>query len=322
MEQLFLVGPLDEQIQKGFLAQLPEGVALQHIKSADDYPRLAQADYIVLRSLQIRGEHIPLLGKAKLIQRWGVGYDTVDIREAGEAGIPVAVIAGANATPVAEMTLLLLLAVYRRLIPLHNGIEQGKWEREQYLPVSYTIEGKLAGIVGLGAIGKKVARLLRAFGADVIYHDAYRLQPAAEEELGVAYRPLEELLELSDIVSVHLPLTEDTRGLIDAEALGRMKRTAVLLNTAREEIVSRTDLVNALKRGEILGAGLDALEADVAQDNPFRELDNVVLTPHVAGNTTDNSAGMIRRCVANIKAVRAGEKLAPPDLVNGAYLNV
>ena len=320
MEKVYVVGPFSPAMRKALQEAFPAGYVLEYISSYEEYDCLKEADYVILRTLEMKGASLDNLERCKLIQRWGAGFDSVDIHSAGERGIPVAVTAGINATPVSEMALALMLAVYRNLVPMTNNIMNGRWEREEFSKRSYTISGKRVGIFGIGNIGRKVAALCRAFGAEVIYYDPYRLTAEREQELQVTYCDQETLWKTSDIITLHSPLTEDTRHMANAQTLAMMKKDAILINTARAELVDLEALAEVLREGRLLGAGLDAIEETIISKNPLQGLPNVVLTAHLGGNTVDNSVHMARRCAEQILAVGAGEKLSAPHLVNGQFL--
>ena len=321
MEKIVIAGPFNAGMKKALEAAIPQDrFEIEYITSPEEYDRFLTADYVVLRTLSIGAADMEMLPRAKLIQRWGAGYDTVDIEAAGKRGIQVAVTAGMNATPVSEMALALMLAVYRNLVPMTNGVMEGRWEREEYAKRSYTISGKTVGIYGAGNIGRKVARLCQAFGAEIIYYDPYRLKPEMEEALGLTFVTPERLFAESDILTLHAPLTEETRGIVNAKTLAAMKDGAVLINTAREELVDHAAVAEALSSGKLLGAGFDAIEEHFAEDNPFRGMKNVVLSGHLGGNTADNAVQMARRIAEQIDAVSRGERLAAPHLVNGSFL--
>jgi phosphoglycerate dehydrogenase-like enzyme len=300
---------------------LPEGFEFFLVPTRNEYNKLPEADYIVFRTLEIREETIKTLRRTKLIQRWGAGYDIIDIKAAGEHHIPVAVMSGINSTQVAEMTILLTLAVLRNIISLHNGILNGQWPKTEFMKRSYVINGKLAGIVGLGSIGMKVAALFRAFGAEVQYFDAIRRTPEIETKLGVRYVSFEELLETSDIVSLHVPLTGTTKHIMNKSTLALMKPTAVLINTSRGNVIDEAELYDALSRNLLLGVGLDVFENEpVLKDSPLRSLTNVVMSPHIGGSTVDNNDNMARRAIENIIKVSLGQPVRSADLVNAPYL--
>ena len=320
METIAVIGPFNGAMQTALKNAVPQ-LSFHLIFSPEiNQELLRQADYVILRTLRLDAPEIALLDKCRLIQRWGAGFDTVDIAAAGKRGIPVAVTAGMNATPVSEMALALMLAVYRNVVPMTQDAMNGVWSREVYAKRSYTISGKTVGIYGIGNIGRKVAALTKAFGAEVIYYDPFRLSEDREKALGVTYVDPDALLRDSDILSLHAPLTEQTRNFICADTLAKMKDGAVLINTAREELVDYAAAAEALKSGKLLGAGFDAIEEDLVKANPFAGLRNVVLTQHLGGNTTDNAVQMAQRIAQQITAVRDGQKLEKPHLVNGEYL--
>ena len=321
MERVMVVGPFNSTMREALQAAFPPSFQLEYLTSYKEYGQLKNADYIILRTLELKREALEGLKRCKLIQRWGVGYDSVDIQAAGARGIGVAVTAGINATPVSEMALALTLAVYRNLVPMTNRIMEGVWDREAFSKRSFTISGKRVGVFGMGQIGQKVAALCRAFGAEVIYYDPYPLSQKREQELGITRCDWKTIWETSDIVSLHSPLTESNRHMINARTLGMMKKDAVLINTARAELVDLNALATALREGRILGAGLDAIEENITKENPLKGLPNVVLTAHLGGNTVDNAVHMAKRCAEQICVVSAGGQLAFPHLVNGAYLN-
>lgn len=320
MERIVVAGPFNEAmraaLQDAFSDQRVELLFTAEIRQE----LLDSADYVILRTLSIGKEQLATMNRTKLIQRWGAGYDTVDIAAAGEKGIQVAVTAGMNATPVSEMALALTLAVYRNLVPLTNDVMQGVWSRENYSKRSYTISGKTVGVYGSGNIGKKVIRLFKAFGAKVIYYDPCRMPETLEQKLGVAYVTLEELFAASDILTLHAPLTAETEHCINAETLAQMKDGSVLINTARAELVDYPAVAQALRCGRLLGVGFDAIEEEFLKENPFKGMKNVVLTAHLGGNTVDNAVHMARRCAEQIRTVSAGGRLEFPHLVNGEYM--
>lgn len=316
MEKVLVIGPFNESMKSALEQAFDERFALEYITSREEYNRITDADYIILRTLDLNAEDIAAMKKVKLIQRWGAGFDTVDIKAAAEKKIPVAVTYGINSTPVAEMTMALTLAVYRGLVPMTNGIQAGKWEREAVSKNSFTINSKTVGIIGIGNIGRKVAALFQAFGAQVIYYDLFRLSPEREQELNLTYSELDEIWGKCDIISLHAPATPETLHIVNAESLNKMKDGAVLINTAREELVDMEALATVLKEGKLLGVGLDAIEERTMSSLPFAGLNNVVLTAHLGGNTADNAIHMAKRCAEQVAAVSAGEKLTAPHVVN------
>lgn len=321
MEKVVIIGPFNPTMRTALEKSFDSEVfKLEFAGESIDSEQVRDADYIILRTLSMDARCIQYLERTRMIQRWGAGFDTVDIQEAGRHGIQVAVTYGMNATPVAELAVALTLAVYRNIVPLTNDIMNGRWSREEYSRRSYTISGKTVGILGSGNIGRKVAALYKAFGANIIYYDPYRLTDKQEQELGMKFVSQEELWRKADILTLHAPLTEDTQHVINTDTLSHMKDGTVLINTAREELVDHDAVATALVSGKLLGAGFDAVESHFAEDNPFHGMSNVVLTPHLGGNTVDNAVHMARRCAGQIAAVSRGERLEPPNLVNEAYL--
>ena len=245
--------------------------------------------------------------KLRLIQLLSAGYDRADIVAARRAGVPIANNGGANAVAVAEHAVLLMLAVCRRLPLQHDNVRGGRW-RGNETPRVHELRGRTLGIVGLGTIGKKTARLARAFGMTVQYYDIARLSEDAEDALGVRFRLLGELLRTSDIVSLHVPLNPSTRHLVGARELALLKPTAVLVNTSRGPVVDEVALTEALSAGRIAGAGLDVFDQEPPDaDNPLFSLDNVVLTAHLAGPTAESAPARLRNAFDNVERVERGE---------------
>ena len=245
--------------------------------------------------------------KLRLIQLLSAGYDRADVSAARRAGVPLANNGGANAVAVAEHAVLLMLAVCRRLPLQHANVGSGRW-RGNEPPRVHELKGRTLGIVGLGTIGKKTARLAGAFGMTVHYYDIARLTEDAEDALGVQFRLLGELLRTSDIVSLHVPLNPTTRHLVGAREIALLKPTAVLVNTSRGPVVDEVALTEALAAGKIAGAGLDVFDQEPPDaDNPLFSLDNVVLTAHLAGPTVESSTARLRNAFDNVERVERGE---------------
>lgn len=286
------------------LHQLPSTASVDDIAAA-----IREAEYLLGFVRFIPDEALQRASRLKLIQVLSAGYDRVNIAGARAACIPICTNGGANAVAVAEHAIMLMLAVYRKLVAFHPNVAAGRWH--QGLPRVediYEIEGKTVGLVGLGNIGQQVARRLKAFDAQVIYYDTIRRSPEEEARLDVRYVPLETLLETADIVSLHVPLNDTTRGMINTQALARMKPKAILINTCRGEVVNEDDLVEALRAGRILGAGLDTQAKEPPDPhNPLLDLPNVTLTPHSAGPTVDSFRKRFHNGYANIQRVASGQ---------------
>lgn len=248
--------------------------------------------------------------KVKLFQLLSAGYDTVDIEAARGAGVPVCNNGGANSTAVSEHAMMLMMAVCRRLVWQHESVVSGRWRGNNPGAVKlFELRDKVLGLVGLGAIGKKVARLANAFGMRVQYYDINRVSEAEEDALSVRFRLLGEILATSDIVSLHVPLTPASKHMIGAKELASMKRTAFLVNTCRGPVIDEVALTAALEGGTIAGAGLDVFDEEPPPaDNPLFRLTNVILTPHYAGPTWDNQQARFRNAFDNCQRVARGDK--------------
>jgi phosphoglycerate dehydrogenase-like enzyme len=272
------------------------------------YQAAADAEYYLGLARQMGGEFFRAAPKLRLVQLLSAGYDRVDVEAARKAGVPVANNGGANAIAVAEHTLLLMLAVLKRLVRFHNDVVAGKWRVGDLAEARvYELAGRTLGIVGLGNIGKKVARRAAAFDMKVQYYDIARLTEDQEDALGVRFVLLAELLRTSDVVSLHVPLDDTTRNMISTRELGLMQPSAILINTCRGPVVDEAALHRALTQGQIAGAGLDVMvEEPPAPHHPLFALPNVTLTPHSAGPTWENWTARFRNGFDNIQRVAGG----------------
>ncbi len=272
------------------------------------YQAAADAEYYLGLARQMGGEFFRAAPRLRLVQLLSAGYDRVDVEAARKAGVPVANNGGANAIAVAEHTLMLMLAVLKRLVRFHNDVVAGKWRVGDFAEARvYELAGKTLGIVGLGNIGKKVARRAAAFDMDVQYHDIVRLTEDQEDALGVRFVLLAELLRTSDVVSLHVPLDDTTRSMLGPRELAMMKPSAILINTCRGPVVDEAALHRALTQGQIAAAGLDVMvEVPPAPAHPLLALPNVTLTPHTAGPTWENWTARFRNGYDNIQRVAAG----------------
>src|SRR5580765_2009338 len=282
------------------------------------YQAAAEAEYFLGSTRQMGGEFFRSAPKLRLVQLTSAGYDRVDIEAARKAGVPVSNNGGANAIAVAEHTLMLILAVLKRVVRFHNDVVAGKWRVGGFDDQRvYELSRKTLGIVGLGNIGKKVARRAAAFDMTVQYYDIARLTEAEEDALGVRFVLLPELLRTSDVVSLHVPLDDSTRHLLGAREFAQMKPGAILINTCRGPVVDEAALHAALKSGQVAGAGLDVLvEEPPATNHALFSLPNVTLTPHSAGPTWENWTARFRNGFDNIQRVAAGRapKWVIPEL--------
>jgi phosphoglycerate dehydrogenase-like enzyme len=287
------------------LKALPPAAKAEEITAA-----MRDADYLVGFLRHLPDEAYTGAAKLKLVQVLSAGYDSVNIAGARKAHIPICQNGGANSVAVSEHAVLLILAVYRKLAAFHQNMAAGKWH--QGIPKIVDVlelEGKTVGIVGLGNIGEKAARRLRAFECHLVYYDIVRRSAEEEQKLGVRFVPFETLLETSDVVTLHVPLNDSTRHMIDAKALARMKPKSIVINTCRGEVVDEVALTSALQSGKILGAGLDTFAKEPTDPtNPLLKLPNVTLTPHSAGPTEESFAKRFRNGYANVQRVSSGQK--------------
>ncbi len=251
--------------------------------------------------------------RLRVIARAGVGYDAVDVPAATERGIAVTITPGTNQDSVAEHTFALMLALAKDLVNQHQGTRAGHWPRQSNQP----LRGRTLGIVGLGRIGKAVAVRGQAFAMRLLAYEPYP-DAAFVKHHGITLVPLEQLLRESDYVSLHTPLTEQSRHLINRRTLALMKPSAYLINTARGGLVNEADLIEALRGRKIAGAGLDVFEEEPPGITPLLELDNVVVTPHTAGvdvqSRDDMALSAARAVVALSKGEWPAEQVVNPEV--------
>ena len=236
--------------------------------------------------------------RLKVISRYGAGYDRVDVAAAKECGITVTTTPGVNSEAVAELAVGMMLSLARQIPYLDRTTREGKWLRA----TGTELRGKTVGIVGLGAIGKNVARCCAGIGMKVIAFDSFP-NAAYCREHGIGQVELEELLHTADFISLHLPLNDETRHMIDARTIAGMKPGAVVINTSRGAIVDEQAAYEALCSGQLGGLGLDAFEQEPPEASPLFELPNVVLTPHTGAHTREATLGMARLAVENLISV-------------------
>ncbi len=277
--------------------------------TADYEVALGQAEYMVCYpNVPLKDAFYRAAPRVRIVQLLSAGYDAVDLEAARRAKVPVANNGGANAVSVSEHALMLMLTVARKVVWQHTSVAAGRWRGNGPAPRMYELHDKTLGIVGLGTIGKKVARLARAFGMRVQYYDIARLTEDQEDALGVRFRLLRELIRTSDVVSLHVPLNASTRHLLGAEELALMKPTAILVNTSRGPVIDEPALTRVLSEGRIFGAGLDVFDQEPPPSgNPLLKLDNVVLTAHFAGPTWDNHVARFRNAFDNVQRIARGE---------------
>ena len=294
---------------------LPREELLRALEEAD----VVLGDYTF--HMKIDRELCRAMRKARLIQQPSTGFDHIDVDACREMGIPVANAGGANSASVAEYTIMAALALLKRLMEAHLRTAAGEWPQWELMDKgTYDLLGKTWGIIGLGRIGLEVARRLQGWGVTVLYYDKVRREDA-ERELGARYTRLSRLLRESDIVSLHVPLTPETRGMIGERELRAMKPTSILINPSRGELVDEQALAKALREGWIAGAAVDVYSREPpGPEHPLIKLKqeapwvNLILTPHIAGANSDARQRIVRFSVENVLRALKGEK--PLAVVN------
>ena len=278
--------------------------------SAEYRAALPEAEYIFGQAGPMDAEFHRSAPRLKLVQLFSAGYDRVDLEAARAAKVPVCNNGGANSMSVAEHTILLMLAVYRRLTWQHEMVSSGRWRGNQEPSGLRELHAKTVGVVGLGNIGKRVARIASGgFAARIQYYDIVRLSEDQEDATGWRYRLLDELLQTSDIVTLHVPLTKLTRNMISIPELALMQPHAILINACRGGVVDLPALHDALVSGKIAGAGLDVFPQEPpAPEEAVLSLDNVVLSAHLAGSSHETRVKMLRNAFDNALRVSRGER--------------
>ena len=255
----------------------------------------------------------------KVIANFGVGFEHIDIDGATQRGIPVTNTPGVLTDATADLALALILATARRVVEGDKRVREGKFQYwAPLLFLGQDVSGKTLGIIGMGRIGKAVARRAAGFSMRLIYHSRTRLSPLEEQELGASWQPLETLLREADFVTLHVPLTPHTRHLIGSRELEVMKNSAYLIHTARGPVVDEAALVAALRQGQIRGAGLDVYEREPELCPGRADLENVVLRPHVGSATVETRTRMALMAAENLLAGLRGDP--PPNCLNWAEL--
>ncbi len=289
MMKVVLAGTYPAHTYEKLRKLLPEDqFDLVAVDRQEDYDAMTDAEIMILRIFKAPKEVIVRNPKLKMILRWGAGFDSVDIEAAGKRGVLVTNTPGANANAVSELAVTLMLTVYRKIIVHTDSLRKGEWSKNTFLNSSFSLYGKKVGIVGGGNIGRQVAQKVQAFGAETRYYDAFRLSEEMEEKFSMKYVSLEELLQTSDVVTLHVPLLDSTRHMIGAEQICSMKDGAVIINTARGGLIDDHALCAAVKSGKLLGAGLDGVEEEpLPARHELLTTPNIVVTPHVGGGTAD-----------------------------------
>ncbi len=320
-ETVVVLDPITPATAERLRALLPPGLALTH-GTARDEPHLqaiiAEADYAISGQIGVNAAVLGAATRLKLLHKWGVGVDNLDLEAARARGILVARTTGSNAVPVAEFTIGLMIDTLRSLAHAASELGRGHWVGGNFARPSFLLSGKTVGLVGFGAIGQTVAKLLSGFGCTILYHKPKPVAAEVEIALGARHVGLPELLAQSDVVSLHCPLTPHTTGLIDRAALAAMKPTAVLVNVARGGVVVEPDLIWALENKVIQAAAMDVFATEpLPADSPLLGLAGLTVTPHIAASSADTFDATVLQMFGNIARVSRGEPVPARDLVVG-----
>jgi phosphoglycerate dehydrogenase-like enzyme len=317
MPRILLIDPIPIPLAEQLGRVFPVGTTFDVVPTLSEEDlaqRAAEADILLVLHRPVDAHVLALAPHVRFIQNLGVGYDNLDLVALHAAGVVAAYTPGANAQAVAEHTVLLMLAVLKRFVSAESGARHGGWQTLELFQAGL---GDLAtasvGLIGFGNIGRAVAQRLQPFGARLLYTARQAVDPTVEGQLGVHYAVLDDLLASSTIVSLHLPLTDATRGLMGDAEFTRMQAGAVLINAARGDLIDESALRRALVSGHLGGAGLDVLHDERPGGNPFADLSQVIVTPHMAGGSRAAIAQIQQMAITNVVRFLRGE--APLNLV-------
>ncbi|HEV8677082.1 MAG TPA: 2-hydroxyacid dehydrogenase [Methylomirabilota bacterium] len=292
--------------------ETPPGFRLLLLDSPDRAAaraRLAEAEFVLIADWALTAEDLEAAPRLRLVQHQGVGYERIDTAALAARKIPLCLCPAGTATGVGEHTLLLILALLKKVVVAHQALVEGRWLQWALRTETRDLDGKTLGLIGFGRTGRATARRTRGFELRLLAHDPYiSLTPTERAEYGVELVGRDRLLREADIVSCHVPLTAETRHLVNRETLGLMKPSAYLVNVSRGGVVDQEALVEALRARRIAGAALDVFEPEpLPPGHPLTTLDNVVLTPHIAAGTLDAFRTKMRFAFANLRRVVEGE---------------
>ena len=269
--------------------------------------RIGDIDYILASGrYKIDKELLSKAKKLKMVQRTGVGLDSIDLEALKEKGTPLYVNAGVNSESVAELTLLFILAGLRKLPTINSNLKKGIWNKQDQGVQTNELKGKKVGLIGMGNIAKRVANLLIPFGVDVFYYDPFKLPDKEETNLKVSYSGLDVVLQICDIISLHCPFSENTKHIINKNTIEEMKDGVALINTARGGLINTEDLIYSLRNNKFSFVCLDVYENEPIKESELFGFDNVITTPHIGGITKESFSKMMEDAIRNIKAFDKG----------------
>ena len=311
MSRILLIDPMPLPLVERMRPMFPAGANLDVVStlSEEDLARHnADAEILLVIHRKVDARILSILPHVRFIQRVGVGYDNLDLDALQAAGVVAAYTPGANAVAVAEHTILLILALLKRFPAAESATRQGGWPTMELFQAGLgDLANSTVGLVGFGSIGQAVAQRLAPFGPHLLYTTRHAVDSATEQQFGVRYVSLDDLLASSTIVSLHVPLTGATRRLIGEAELAKMPAGAFLVNTSRGEVIDEAALHHAIASGKLGGAALDVLTNEVPGGNPFTDLPQVIVTPHMAGGSRAAVERAIQMALANIARYLRGE---------------
>lgn len=317
------LAPNPDQMEH-FQRLAPEGAEIKWVDSTQPIEKQAEelngVVSVIVTPSEYSTELAVLTPTVRLVQTVSAGTNVIDKTALGELGITVANNGGGNAIAVSEHTMSLMVNTYRKMNLQLQAVKEGKWAaniRSDWFSQAHEIAGKTIGIIGLGRIGSRVARRLQGWECEIVYSDVIDPEPGLEEELHLTRLPLDELLQTSDIITLHVPLNGSTHHMISDREFDLMKPTAVLINACRGPVVDEAALVRAMKAEKIAAAGLDVTEVEpTPPDNPLFEFDNVLITPHLAAfaqESTERSRGFAIYNTAKVARGEEAESVVHPD---------
>lgn len=290
---------------------VPEGfdiISLDEATQKNVISKIQNAEYLLVGGrIKIDEKVLDAATKLKMIQRTGVGLDSLSFEAVKKKNIPVYVNPGVNARSVAEHSIMLLLSVLRNVSNVDSIIKSGTWKKHELGIQNNELFGKTVGLIGLGNIGTHVAKMLKPFGVKIIYNKRTRLSKETESNLGITYSSFDDLLKQADIISLHCPLNDETERLIDRDQFSLMKKGAIIINTSRGKLINEEALIQNLKSQKLKGAGLDVYEQEpLSSNSELLKLSNVILTPHISGITKESFETMMVEAFANIQEFEKG----------------
>lgn len=288
---------------------------LSEVTQGELIKEVAEADYIISSGrLKIDKAVIDSATNLKMVQRTGVGTDQIDLEYLQEKGIPLYVNRGINATSVAEYTVMLILSALKKNYYVNCQMRAGIWKKQETALETHELKGKTVGIIGMGNIGKAVAKMLTGFDVNLVYYDKVRLSQSEEQQLSLTFLEFSDLLSASDIVTLHCPYNAEQGYLIAETELSEMKDGTILINTSRGGLIRQEAVVEALKSGKLSAVGIDVFETEpLSEITEYAAFDNAVVSPHIAGLSYETFKRMLQTAVDNIRAFDRGDRESIKD---------